>query len=202
MERITIDGVNIDYYADLITPMMNTPQSSAQTVFEHGVAVFKNTIKILSYIIKNQKPEGFVIPDWLTDNKTEIGGNLHELQTIIEYTLYHDCGKPLCLTVEEGKNHFPNHAEVSKELFLKTTGKETIANLIGWDMAFHSKTAEEFTDLFQVWTKADAYTFAIVGLAEVHANADLFGGIESTSFKIKLKHLCKRAKQTLKHYKG
>ena len=39
----------------------------------------------------------------------------------------------------------------------------------------------------------------ITGLSEIHANANMFGGIESTSFKIKYKQINSRGKQILKH---
>ena len=39
-----------------------------------------------------------------------------------------------------------------------------------------------------------AVTLLLVGLAEVHSNAQMFGGIESDSFKIKYKQIAKRGK--------
>jgi hypothetical protein len=45
--------------------------------------------------------------------------------------------------------------------------------------------------------KPHALTLLLTGLAEVHSNANMFGGIESTSFKIKYKSICQRGKQIL-----
>jgi hypothetical protein len=41
----------------------------------------------------------------------------------------------------------------------------------------------------------DICTHLIVGLAELLSNAQMFGGYESTSFKIKLKSLTQRTKK-------
>ena len=45
--------------------------------------------------------------------------------------------------------------------------------------------------------KTIALTLLIAGLCEVHSNASMFGGIESTSFKIKMKQIEKRGKRIL-----
>jgi hypothetical protein len=50
------------------------------------------------------------------------------------------------------------------------------------------------------WSAKDAITLLIAALAEVHSNASLFGGIESTSFKIKWKTIDKRGRQICKRY--
>lgn len=42
-----------------------------------------------------------------------------------------------------------------------------------------------------------AKTNLIAGLSEIHANASMFGGIDSTSFKIKWKQISKRGKKIL-----
>jgi len=43
--------------------------------------------------------------------------------------------------------------------------------------------------------KEEAATLLLTGLAEIHSNAEMFGGIESTSFKIKWKQINKRGKK-------
>ena len=42
-----------------------------------------------------------------------------------------------------------------------------------------------------------ALTLLIVGLSEIHSNSQMFGGIGSTSFKIKLKSITQRGKQII-----
>lgn len=48
--------------------------------------------------------------------------------------------------------------------------------------------------------RAEAATLLLTSLAEIHANASMFGGIESTSFKIKYKHIAKRGKQIINEW--
>ncbi|MNC77597.1 hypothetical protein D3C75_1295840 [compost metagenome] len=43
--------------------------------------------------------------------------------------------------------------------------------------------------------RQEAATLLLTGLAEVHSNARMFGGLDSTSFKIKWKHIDKRGKK-------
>ena len=117
--------------------------------------------------------------------------------------MYHDCGKPYCRSVDtEGKTHFVNHAAVSRETYLtKVSDNVVIANLIGWDMVLHTCTGEELHKyMTEVWTPKDAFTLLITAFAEIHANASMFGGIESLSFKIKYKHLCKQGKRMVGFY--
>lgn len=107
----------------------------------------------------------------------------------------HDCGKPFCLKAdEEGRRHFPNHAQVSYETFTKFYEDPTAAELILHDMDIHtlkSEGVEEFSK------NPHAITLLISGLAEIHSNAKMFGGIDSTSFKIKHKCISKRGKQII-----
>lgn len=68
-------------------------------------------------------------------------------------------------------------------------------------MAIHLSSAEEIEmRLKSMWTTADAVTLLIAALSEVHSNAKMFGGIESTSFKMKWKTIEKRGKQICKFY--
>ncbi|KPM97651.1 hypothetical protein AOG25_14035 [Vibrio alginolyticus] len=95
---------------------------------------------------------------------------------------------------DEGRRHFPDHAEVSYELWKSIHGESDIAWLIKHDMEIHlarAKDAERIADT-KYWA-----TQLLTGLAEVHANAAIFGGLESTSFKIKLKNLSKMGKRIL-----
>lgn len=44
----------------------------------------------------------------------------------------------------------------------------------------------------------ETLTLLVTSLCEIHANADMFGGIESSSFKIKFKQLDRRGNQIIK----
>lgn len=60
------------------------------------------------------------------------------------------------------------------------------------DMMFHKLKP---CDLVCFALKPEAITLMLVGLAEIHANAEMFGGLDSTSFKIKFKHIDVRGRQ-------
>jgi hypothetical protein len=60
------------------------------------------------------------------------------------------------------------------------------------DMDVHLLKAE---DIPEFAGRPQAAALLLTALAEIHANAAMFGGTESTSFKIKLKHLERRGKQ-------
>ena len=140
------------------------------------------------------------IPEWLYENKDFILSNLVDRDTLKLYTIMHDCGKPLCIQIdEEGKRHFPNHAEISYQVFSKFYDNEVAAQLILHDMDIHtlkSDGVEEFSK------NQHAITLLISGLSEIHSNAKMFGGTDSTSFKIKWKCLNQRGKQIINTIKN
>lgn len=163
-------------------------------MLEHGLAVWKYTQKIL-----NDDTSDMRMPDWYQPNKANILANLHDTETIRLYNIYHDNGKHFCRTEDaDGKVHYPNHAEVSKQNWLAHGGNQTIGNLIGLDMMMHTETKEQIKD--RNLDVKDAMTLLITSLAEIHANAQMFGGIESTSFKIKYKRIAKIGKSMMEKY--
>jgi len=163
-------------------------------MLQHGEAVWKYTQKLLDSDTSDMR-----MPQWYTEFKDQILSNIHDRETIRLYNIYHDCGKSLVRTVDsEGKVHYPNHAEASKKAWLDAGGCETVGNLIGLDMIMHTETKEQI--ISRNLDVKDAMTLLITALAEVHANAEMFGGIESTSFKIKWKKLDKIGKALCNHY--
>ncbi len=203
-------------HAKLVDDMMACEQTRGQSVWEHGKAV-REKMKELLDVNTNLTRDGFPgwkLPDWLIDNQNELCARAGEMPWD-DYALYHDCGKPYCRTVDEfGKVHFPNHAEVSAEKYLEVhtdeeggvdTSDFVVSELIRWDMALHVSTAEQLDALYAKWKttwphadKGFVATLLIAALSEIHANAALFGGIESESFKIKWKRLDRRGSQLCK----
>lgn len=177
--------------------MQKCKQSQNQSVLEHGISVRDYTFDILNHLENGSELKySWRIPDWVYKYKELILSKIHDKKTIELYTTYHDCGKPYCKTVDDcGKSHFPNHAEVSYEVFnsIFPDNKEA-SELIRKDMDIHllkSNQLEEFT------SSPYAITLFMVGLSEIHSNATMFGGIDSVSFKIKWKQIDKRGKQIM-----
>jgi hypothetical protein len=49
----------------------------------------------------------------------------------------HDCGKPYCITIDEdGRRHFPDHANVSRDTFSKISNNKIVADLISKTWCF------------------------------------------------------------------
>jgi putative nucleotidyltransferase with HDIG domain len=132
----------------------------------------------------------------LLDYRDQIKPKLPPSDILLTYALYHDCGKPFCRIIDEdGKQHFPNHAEISAKIWRENGGDEQIARLIQMDMDIHLLKAHQIDEFCQ---RTECISLLLSGLAEVHANAKMFGGIESISFKIKWKHIEKRGRQICK----
>lgn len=176
--------------------MANCSQTSDQSTFHHGISVKNYLFDILSHL-RYDKPLRYewLIPDWVTQNKNLILSSLPDNKTLILYTIFHDCGKWKCLTIDDnGKRHFPNHAEVSYKYFNQVFDNDIAADLILHDMDIHllkSDGVEEFSK------NPYTLTLLLTGLAELHSNARMFGGLNSTSYKIKLKSITKRGNQII-----
>ena len=162
--------------------MTSCCQTPGQTILQHGEAVsarFKD-------LIGDRRLE-WRLPDWFDlDLLLPLCPSAEILE---QYHVYHDCGKPFCRTVdEEGRQHFPDHARISASIWRVYGGDPFIATLIERDMDMHTLKPAD----------ADNYPYLhlvpallLTALAELHTNASMFGGIESTSFKIKFKALNK-----------
>tara|TARA_Y100000034_G_C6909981_1_gene423995 strand:+ start:9918 stop:10136 length:219 start_codon:yes stop_codon:yes gene_type:complete len=68
-------------------------------------------------------------------------------------------------------------------------------------MEVHKIKSDEEIDAF-CKNKTDAITLLIIGLCEIHSNAEMFGGINSTSFKIKWKKLNSKGNKIIKRLKS
>ena len=182
---------------DLIEAMISCPQTKDLNVLEHGQMVH-NYFCDIYYYLKENKPLKYEwkIPSWLDKYRSELLNHLLDFETLKTYQIYHDCGKPFCRTIDsEGKQHFPNHATVSADIWYQLTNHKIVSGLIAQDMDIHllkNDGVEEFA------SRTYAVSLLLTGLAELHANASMFGGIDSISFKIKYKNIEKRGKAILK----
>lgn len=175
--------------------MNSTEQMPGLSVLDHGKAVWNKTQEILE-----GKIEGMKLPQWFIENRKAIIDGAYNKERIEAYTVYHDCGKPLVRTVStEGRVHFPGHAEASANLWLQLFPEQTeVAELMRLDMLLHTATVDEVAS--QNLSKRTAFTLILVAFAELHANAEMFGGTASTSFKIKFKKLRRNAKKAWEVY--
>lgn len=176
-------------------------QFKEQNVLQHGEAVAQWFSELYNFIAKGVPlTSAWRLPDWVSEENFAIFLEHLPGRSILEqYHRYHDCGKPFCLQLdEEGRQHFPNHAEVSYETYLSCGGDVEIAELIRSDMAIHTLKAE---GLGEFCKNPNAIALLLTGLAEVHSNAQMFGGIESDSFKMKIKNIDRRGRQIVKTIK-
>lgn len=174
-------------------------QTAGQDMLQHGEAVAARFQELLAALREGKAPAGWRLPTWLDERGVELLlPRMASDAVLAQYHRYHDCGKPLCRTVDEqGRQHFPDHARVSAQVWRRHGGSENAAQLIEQDMDIHCLAAEGVEEFAGRWTAA---SLLLTGLAEVHANAAMFGGLESTSFKMKFKHLERRGRAVLKHW--
>ena len=176
--------------------MRNCEQTKGQSVLQHGESVRNYLFDLLDHMRSGTDLKyEWKLPPWIDEHKQKILDSLPSDETLELYTTFHDCGKAYCLEIdEEGKKHFPNHAEVSYNTFISIFEDRVAAELIRRDMDIHLLKADGVEEFSK---NPLALTLLITGLAEVHSNANMFGGIESTSFKIKYKSICQRGKQII-----
>lgn len=186
---------------ELIRDMENTFQFEGRNMLEHGRHVFKYSNKVIT-ALKAGESSDLKVPDIFFEYSNFLLSNLHSDDIMRNYTIWHDCGKPYCRTVDEnGKQHFKNHAKISSTTFAKYfsehPNKDIICRLIESDMDIHLLKDDGIQEFLKKDVK-DICTHLIVGLAEILSNCQMFGGYESDGFKIKYKALQQRAKKILK----
>jgi len=174
--------------------MIACEQTKGLSVLDHGKLVNEYYRDLMEYLRKGTPlKHEWKLPDWIDQYGYEIISNVFDDDTMMRYQTYHDCGKPYVRCLDEtGRQHFPNHANASYEVWNKLFKKdEVVAELIKNDMQIHTIKNEELDEFCK---SPLAISLLITGLCEIHANASMFGGIESTSFKIKWKQIDRRGK--------
>lgn len=109
---------------------------------------------------------------------------------MMKYQILHDCGKPLCREVDEDNRvHYPEHAKISYEQIKRLFPEEIdLQYLVLHDMDFHTLKPNELKELAE---SKYGFSLYLTAWAELLANAQMFNGFDSVSFKIKRKHLVK-----------
>lgn len=174
---------------ELIYNMKNCFQFENVDMYEHGIMVNREYTNILYMLQLGLLDETFP-PELLDIYKT------HQplpLGLITKYQILHDCGKPLCLKVdEEGRRQYPNHAFISYQQVLKLYPYEPDLHfLVLHDMDFHTLKNEQ---LEHIASSKYGFSLYLTAWAELIANSKMFGGYDSVSFKIKRKKLIKSLK--------
>ena len=180
--------------------MKKCGQTETQSVLEHGFSVKRYLFDLLDHLEHNNPLKyEWKLPSWILENRELFLSSLPSRETFKLATVMHDCGKPFCMQIDdEGRRHFPNHAQISHDVFVKLYEDEIAAHLILHDMDIHLLKAEGVEEFSK---SPYALTHLLIGLSEIHSNARMFGGIDSTSFKIKYKCLDSRGKQIIKNKK-
>jgi len=162
---------------------------------QHGILVNQYFLDLYSHLQFNTTLQyKWIIPSWIYDHKDFILRKLLPIAMLSEYQIYHDIGKSFCKTydLDTKKPHFYNHATISAYTY---PGSSKIKELIEADMLIHTIKDNDM-DLFS--QRDDAISLLITGLSEIHANAEMFGGFDSISFKIKYKQINTRGKALLR----
>jgi hypothetical protein len=179
----------------LINDMKACEQTKGMNVLEHGDMVRDYYHDLYFHLYEDTKLRfEWKLPNWLLENKDMVINKLCNDYIMQDYMILHDCGKPYCRTVDqEGKHHFTDHANVSYEVYSKLYPENRIVGeLIKKDMVVHCLKGENVEEFSR---DPLAISLLISALCEIHANASMFGGIESTSFKIKWKQIDRRGRQ-------
>jgi hypothetical protein len=183
--------------------MRQCRQTPTQSVLEHCQSVSEWYLDLHGWITEGQPlAKSWWLPPWLSDvaPRNRLANMQLPLDITMTYLAFHDCGKPLCAVCDlDGRMHFPDHAAVSKQLWLRSGGDERVGELIGADMDIHILPA---SDVVAFARRPEAPTLLLAGLSEVHSNAELFGGVNSVGFKIKWKHITQRGKALMRYWNG
>lgn len=173
--------------------MRSCYQFQDQNIYQHGLSVKQYLFDLLYHLRDGKSLKySWKLPPWIYEHKERLFKNLPSDKILKHYTIWHDCGKFKCRILDEnGKQHFPNHAEMSYQVWKDCGGSEEIGKLILKDMDIHKLKCEDITEFVK---QKEAGALLLSGFAEIHSNAQMFGGLDSTGFKIKWKHLNSRGK--------
>jgi len=172
--------------------MASCEQAPGLNMLQHGQAVHEHYKQLIAEL-----EAGTHESKELQALYEQLKHNLPPPETLKRYHIYHDCGKHLCLTIgPDGKRRFPGHAEASARQFSNIFPDDGFTKaLIARDMDFHCLRGD---DLLRLWKSPFAPILYFTAWAEINANAEMFGGRGSESYKIKRSRLIQAGKK----YKG
>lgn len=177
--------------------MRATEQAPGLSIWRHGEMVAGRYAELLAHLRRLESDsgaqlQGWRLPGWVTEHAEMLLRLQVDFDTAQRYQLFHDAGKPYCLELDgAGRRHFPGHAALTGRLWRQVGGWELEAQLMEQDMDAHMLKAEQLDEFAG---RETAPTLLLTALAEIHANAEMFGGQESVSFKAKWKHLDRRGR--------
>lgn len=174
-------------------------QAPGLSIWRHGELVASRYAELIDFLRRLESDSGagtelpgWRLPAWLIEHARQLLVLQVDFDAAKRYQLFHDAGKPYCLELDaEGRRHFPGHAAITGRLWRQLGGSELEAQLMEQDMDVHTLKAEQLEEFA---ARSTAPTLLLTALAEIHANAEMFGGQESVSFKSKWKHLDRRGR--------
>jgi hypothetical protein len=120
-------------YEQIIEDMKACEQTKGMSVLEHGELVRYYYTDLIDHLINGDQLEyHWKLPEWVYTHKDLIISKLMDDEIMKNYQIFHDIGKPYCREVDgEGKQHFPNHASKSYEIYSHLYPEQkTVADLI------------------------------------------------------------------------
>ena len=171
-------------------------QTPGLSIWRHGEMVAEKYAELVAHLRRRDGPvgalEGWRLPEWVTKHAGLLCARQVPFAVAQRYQVFHDCGKPYCIEFDQaGRRHFPRHAAVSAGIWRALGGAEMESDLIAQDMDAHQLAAAGLDEFAE---RPTAATLLLTGLAEVHANAEMFGGQEGVGFRSKWKHLDRRGR--------
>ena len=170
-------------------------QTQGMNMLEHGQRVHDAYVHLHNGLVANGFEQAEpALQAWFNRIQACIPSALLTPDNVKAYHVYHDCGKHLVLCTDDtGRRHFPDHASASAVQFQAIFPDDHQTHwLIAHDMDFHTMRGE---DLRALWAEPLAATLYLTAWAEIRANATMFGGLESESYKIKRSRLLQAAKK-------
>lgn len=181
--------------------MRNCEQTKGQDLLEHGRSVREHYFALLDHLegqVSLHGRDNWRLPAWVDQYAAELLADQPARHQMDRYLTLHDGGKwQVKVVSEDGRAHFPGHADASMRAYLDAAGEHAdplVAELIRTDMDAHLLKADGIEEFA---SRPTASGLLLAALAEIHSNAAMFGGIDSTSFKIKAKHLASKGRRVL-----